>query len=83
MNLTSTRGTDSVSLDDALVNGIAADGGLYLPEAFPSFNPTEFVNGSTIHDVAKRIFAPFFAESTLRDDLDRIIAETFRSPSRL
>ena len=80
MRLTSTRGGETVTLDEALVNGIAADGGLYLPESFPRFSPADFDADGTIQDVAARLLAPFFAGSALRDDLETIIAETFSFP---
>ena len=80
MKLASTRRGETVSLDEALVKGIAADGGLYLPESFPSFTPSEFDGDATIHDVAERLLAPFFAESTLRNELPNIVAETFSFP---
>ena len=37
MNYRSTRGAGPVRLDDALVQGIAPDGGLYVPEQLPTF----------------------------------------------
>jgi threonine synthase len=80
MMLTSTRGGESVSLDEALVNGIAKDGGLYLPESYPRFDPTDFEDDKSIHDVAVRLLAPFFEESVLQGDLENIVAETFAFP---
>jgi threonine synthase len=36
MNYFSTRGAGPVTLDEALVSGIARDGGLFLPEQLSS-----------------------------------------------
>lgn len=80
MQYFSTRGDGPVSLDEALVNGIADDGGLYLPEALPEFSLDDFAEASSIHDVARVLLTPFFAASALQDDLEQIIAETFGFP---
>ena len=80
MRYFSTRGAGPVSLDDALRLGIAADGGLFLPEALPSFDIADFDGAQTIPEVAHVLLQPFFAESTLHDDLDAILAETYSFP---
>jgi threonine synthase len=77
MKYQSTRGAPAVTLDEALVLGIAPDGGLYLPEALPALNPEEFSNADSIDAVARIFLAPFFAGSSLAADLKQIIAETF------
>jgi len=76
----STRGNGPVSLDEALVKGIADDGGLYLPDALPHFELAEFDNATTITDVARILLGPFFEGSALRGDLKDIVAETFCFP---
>jgi threonine synthase len=73
----STRGAPAVSLDDALVLGIAPDGGLFLPETIPEFDPGDFAGCDQINDVARTLLTPFFEGSLLATDLDQIIAETF------
>ena len=80
MRYFSTRGAGPVSLDDALRLGIAADGGLFLPQALPAFDISDFNGAQTIPDVAHVLLQPFFAESTLHDDLDAILAETYSFP---
>ena len=42
MQFISTRGDETVGLDEALVNGIASDGGLYVPVELPTFSPDDF-----------------------------------------
>ena len=74
----STRGgARPVNLDDALRQGLAADGGLLLPESLPRFAPDDFTTAGGIRDVAAVLLRPFFAGSALVGDLDAIIAETF------
>jgi threonine synthase len=74
----STRGGDTVGIDEALVKGIADDGGLFLPEAMPEFSVADFDGANSIGDVARILLRPFFKGSALLVDLDRIIAETYR-----
>ena len=80
MRYVSTRGGQTVSLDDALVKGIADDGGLFVPVELPSFEAPDFDGADTLLDVAVVLLQPFFRDSTLRDSIDGIVAETFRFP---
>jgi threonine synthase len=76
----STRGEGPATLDEALVRGIAGDGGLYLPEALPTFSPAGFRAAKTIPQVAAELLEPFFAASSLQSELDAILVETFNFP---
>lgn len=80
MRFVSTRGTRPVTLDDALVRGIADDGGLYVADKLPSFRIEDFDGAGSIQAVARILLAPFFAHSKLLPDLDAILAETFSFP---
>ena len=80
MQYFSTRGAGPVSLDEALVSGIAADGGLFLPERLPQFTAAEFAGARSIPAVAGQLLEPFFAGSALHDDLQTILGETFGFP---
>jgi threonine synthase len=80
MQFVSTRGGETVSLDEALVNGIAADGGLYVPIELPTFSTDDFSEASSIPEVAAVLLQPFFTGSSLIDDLEPILAETFSFP---
>ena len=80
MNYWSTRGAGPVSLDDALRQGIAEDGGLFLPETMPTFDVVDFDGAETIPAVAEVLLGPFFDGSTLQNDLPAILAETFSFP---
>ena len=82
MQYFSTRGGGPATLDQALRQGLAEDGGLFLPEALPRWSPGDFDAADSITDVAGVLLAPFFAGSMLADDLDAIIAETFTSKFR-
>lgn len=80
MQFRSTRGTETVNLDQALVNGLAADGGLYVPVDLPRFDQQDFAGATALQDVAGVLLEPFFAGSTLHADLPGILAETFHFP---
>ena len=77
MQYFSTRGGGPATLDQALRQGLAEDGGLFLPEALPRWSPGDFGAADSITDVAGVVLAPFFQGSALAGDLDAIIAETF------
>lgn len=77
MQYFSTRGSGPVTLDEALRQGLAADGGLFLPAELPRFAVAAFQNTETITDVAEILLAPFFDGSALAGDLRSIVAETF------
>ncbi len=76
MKFVSTRGdAPPVSVDAALVAGLAPDGGLYVPESIPVLDalPASVSLAAT----ATTVLAPHFANSALRDRLHDICARTF------
>ena len=80
MRYFSTRGSGPVSLDEALRQGIASDGGLFLPERLPSFGIADFDAAESIPDAAAILLRPFFTGSALEGDIRAILAETFSFP---
>lgn len=80
MRFVSTRRRESASLDEALLRGLASDGGLFLPEELPFFPADEFRHADSIADTAAILLRPFFAGSALCGDLDQILEETFSFP---
>lgn len=75
MNFLSTRGsTPPTSIDDALVAGLAPDGGLYVPAHIPS---PDIAAGDTLAVTAQRVLAPFFDDSALRDALPELCAHAY------
>ena len=77
MHFVSTRGTSTVTLDRALVDGIAEDGGLYVPVGLPTYSVDDFGAADSIPEVASVLLQPFFSESSLIGELPDILAETF------
>ncbi len=80
MNYRSTRGGEPVSLTQALMLGLAPDGGLFVPEKLPSISLDKFDKSENIEDIAHRFLAPFCAGSALSDDLPEICGEAFSFP---
>lgn len=80
MRFVSTRGNATVGLDEALVKGIADDGGLFVPVDLPTFSVTDFDDAHSIPEIAAVLLRPFFSDSSLIDDLEAILAETFSFP---
>ena len=76
----STRGGDSVSLDAALLRGIASDGGLFVPESLPAFSVDDFSGANSDREIAAKYLAPFFSGSSLEMQLSDVIADTFSFP---
>lgn len=80
MKFRSTRNASpEVSLADAIVQGLAPDGGLYVPVEFPHLRPAP--GPRTHREVAREFLAPFFAaDPVLGPELDAIVDEAFNFP---
>ena len=62
MDYISTRGQDGpLSFEEALLNGLARDGGLYLPTSWPKFTSADMAEMKSLSypELAARIMAPF------------------------
>lgn len=76
MKFVSTRGQAApASIDDALVAGLAPDGGLFVPETIPTLAPTEPQHALAAS--ARHVLAPYFAQSALRARLGELCEEAF------
>lgn len=79
---TSTRGeAPPAAIDEALVAGLAPDGGLYVPASIPSLDWARA--WPDLADTARFALAPFFEGSRLASDLPRLCAEAFDFPAPL
>ena len=76
----STRGGDArQSFTDVMLNGMAADGGLYIPDTWPEL-PREVLarlSGSPYADIAGAVMAPFIDEQISPRAFDSIVAQTY------
>ncbi|MGH8242341.1 MAG: threonine synthase [Steroidobacteraceae bacterium] len=84
MNYRSTRDAGSVvSLSRALEAGIAADGGLYVPERLPTLHMRNLESSASLVEVAESVLAPFFDGDELAPSLPSILGEAFNFPAPL
>lgn len=82
MKYRSTRdGNREVTLSEAMLEGLAPDGGLYVPTELPVLDAAAFGGLETLRGVAKPLLAPFFARDPLADRLDEILDEAFDFPA--
>jgi threonine synthase len=78
MRYISTRSqSQPVPLSAAVERGLAPDGGLYVPETYPTIAPEMLDGAETLVDVAARLLVPFFAEDDLAPALAGICREAF------
>jgi threonine synthase len=83
MKFVSTRNPNhQVSIREALKNGLAPDGGLYVPSTLPKFQREDFKNSRGTHaEVACTLLRPFFAEdAALASALPKVCEATFQFP---
>ncbi|CAA9524794.1 MAG: Threonine synthase [uncultured Sphingomonadaceae bacterium] len=77
----STRGTaPAVSLSEAIRDGVAPDGGLYLPEEIPRADLSALDGDIPLAAFAHAMLAPFFAGDRLEAALPAICAAAFDFP---
>src|SRR5258708_13727261 len=73
LKFVSTRGTaPPVSLSAAIAQGLAPDGGLYVPTRLPEVNPADMARVSSLPAVARTALAGFFAGDRLQPALGEI-----------
>ncbi len=80
MKYISTRGqAPALNFEEVMLAGLASDGGLYVPESLPVFSKEEIASwaGLSYADLAKKVIAPFVADTIPQADLDAIIDDTY------
>jgi len=82
MRFISTRGEAApVTLSDAILQGLASDGGLFVPDRLPVLPLTDFPAGATLPSIAERLLAPFAEGDALAGELGAVCAEAFDFPA--
>lgn len=81
--ISTRRQTPPVSLSAAIAAGLAADGGLYVPQSLPSLRPEDFVDCSSLAQIGTRLLAPFFVDDPLAAELPAICHDAFDFPTPL
>ena len=76
----STRGTAPVlDFDDVLLAGLATDGGLYLPEFWPSFSADDLRSMQRMHytELSVRVIMPFLGDRISEADFAAMVEDAY------
>ncbi|MBF0393611.1 MAG: threonine synthase [Alphaproteobacteria bacterium] len=79
MRYVSTRGhAPALAFDDVLLTGLARDGGLYVPETWPQFEPDAIraMAGLSYEDLAVKVMLPFLGGTIPEDEFAELVSET-------
>jgi len=80
MRYVSTRGeAPALGFSDAVLAGLARDGGLYVPEAWPNFSAADLraMRGLPYADLAIRVLTPFLGGDVKPDVFERLVREAY------
>ncbi|WP_419843042.1 threonine synthase [Candidatus Poriferisodalis sp.] len=80
MRYLSTRGdAPELEFGDVLLEGVAADGGLYVPSELPVLSTSDLRDFAALdyHEVATRVLAPFVAPSLSLDELAPLVSDAY------
>jgi threonine synthase len=80
MRYISTRGeAPDLGFSDALLAGLARDGGLYLPQIWPTFSAEELkgLRGISYADLAIVVLSPFIGDEIKPADFARMVRESY------
>lgn len=84
MKFISTRGqSPAVSFGTALTQGLAPDGGLYIPEQWPELPPSAFDGASSLPEVAEIFLRPFVEGDAIAPEIGRVVRDAFDFPAPL
>lgn len=82
MRFVSTRGAAApVTLSDAILQGLASDGGLFVPDRMPVLPLTGFSDTAALASIAEHLLAPFAEGDALAGELGAICREAFDFPA--
>ena len=82
MRYVSTRGqAPELSFEDALLAGLASDGGLYVPESWPRLSQAmlKSFQGAPFQRVAVEVLHPFMGDDVPRERLEAMVDEAYAS----
>ena len=80
MKYVSTRGSAPVlSFEEAMLTGLARDGGLYVPEAIPEFSADDIraMNGASYEEIAFRVMRPFVGDTFTDEEFKGCISRAY------
>jgi threonine synthase len=80
MRYVSTRGSAPVlNFEEALLTGLARDGGLYVPETIPTLSREDLTEMATMsyEDVAFKVMRPFVGDTFTDDEFKQLITKAY------
>ena len=80
MKYISTRGKAPVlNFEEAMLTGLARDGGLYVPQSIPNFSPDDISSMSDLsyEEIAFKVILPFVGDCFSDDELIKIINKAY------
>ena len=81
--ISTRRNSPAVSASEAILRGLAPDGGLYIPESFPSLDMSHAPSYRNLSELAAFVLAPFFEGDELEGELKTMCQEAFDFPAPL
>ena len=86
MKYISTRqNAPTLTFEDVVLQGLASDGGLYVPEFLPQFSASEMKEMAKLNykDLVFKIIAPFTGGQIASNDLKKIIDKSYKNFSHI
>lgn len=81
MKFRSTRKkSPELTASEAILQGLAPDGGLYVPTEFPTVNWKNWSDSKPYSEIASDIISPFFSKDPLQNDISEICKSAFNFP---
>ncbi|MGJ5619321.1 threonine synthase [Sulfitobacter sp. MF3-043] len=80
MRYVSTRGSAPVlTFEEAMLTGLARDGGLYVPETIPTLTKDQIaaMSGQSYEDVAYTVMRPFIGDTFTDDEFRTLISNAY------
>ena len=82
MEYLSTRGEiGNITFESVLLNGLARDGGLYLPKKWPKFSFSELssMKALTYHDIASAIISKFTGDDLNIEEVTQLAKDSYKN----
>ncbi|PZA08732.1 MULTISPECIES: threonine synthase [unclassified Meiothermus] len=72
-----------LSFAEALLKGLAPDGGLYLPDRIPTLSPSTWLEASSLAEVGVKVLGAWLEEEIPAADLEPIVRDALNFPCPL
>jgi threonine synthase len=69
-----------VSFEDALLKGLAPDGGLYVPDSIPTIDPKNWLNATSLAEVGVNVLGQWLESELPKEDLAAIVRDALNFP---